>query len=123
MAKKSSIHPVVTILSVAVALALLAYILFGWSRKRDIVGAWVADTSAVGSGFQCGTQGIAASVNNSTYQYNSWELSGNKMIMRGKLFQDRRVRDFCDTLLIKKLSSSVLVVEQDGRTTSYHKVR
>lgn len=123
MAKKNSIHPVVTILSIVVALALLAYILFGGVRKRDISGTWIADTSAIRSGFQCGTHGIAASVNNSTCQYNSWELSGNKMILRGKLFQDRRVYDFSDTLHIKKLTSTVLVVEEDGRTTSYHKVR
>ena len=123
MAKKNGIHPILMFLAVALLLGIAAYTLFGNSKKRDIIGTWVTDTSHVESGFQCGAAGIAASINNSTYQYNTWELSRNNLILNGKEFRDRNVYPFSDTLKIKKLSSKTLVVEQNSKTTRYKKIR
>lgn len=120
--KRNGIHPVLTIAAIAALIGMLAYIVLGKDQKRDIVGTWVTDTCEVGSGFRCGMQGLASSINNTTYQYNNWELSKNKLILTGKEFSGKRVYDFSDTLTIKRLNSKSLVVEQDGRTTHYKKI-
>ncbi|MBO7489416.1 MAG: hypothetical protein J6T88_03970 [Bacteroidales bacterium] len=120
--KRNGIHPVLTIAAIAAVIGILAYIVLGSDRKRDIIGTWVTDTCEVESGFRCGVQGLAASINNTTYQYNTWELSKDKLILTGKEFVGKRIYDFSDTLTIKKLSSKSLVVEQDGRTTHYKKI-
>lgn len=123
MAKRNGIHPILTILAVAALLGILAYALFSGRKQRDILGTWVTDTCKVESGFQCGTMGIAATINNATYQYNNWELSHGNLILSGKQFKDRRVYEFSDTLKIKRLTSKSLVVEQNGKTTNYKKIR
>ena len=121
MARHNGIHPIVTAAAIVAVLALLAYIVFGGSRQRDIVGTWVTDTSTVESGFRCGTKGIASTINNTTYQYNTWKLHHNNLILSGKEFRDKQVLDFSDTLKIKKLTSKALVVEHNGQTTHYKK--
>ncbi|MBP5190798.1 MAG: hypothetical protein J6031_07790 [Bacteroidales bacterium] len=123
MKKKNGIHPIITVVAVLLVVAILLYALFGGNRKRDIIGTWVTDTAGIETGFQCGNHGIAATINNATYQYNRWELRRHSLILKGKEFRDRRVYDFSDTLLVKHLSSKQLVVEQQGRTTEYHKIR
>ena len=123
MKKHNGIHPILTVLAILLVLALLVYALFGGNRKRDIIGTWVTDTNGIETGFQCGNNGIAATINNSTYQYNSWEMHRSKLILKGKDFRDERILDFSDTLEIKHLSSNQLTVQQYGHTTEYHKIR
>lgn len=123
MAKRNGIHTIVTAAVIIALLAILVNALFGGSRKRDIIGTWVTDADGIETGFQCGNQGIAATINNATYQYNSWEMRRNALILKGKEFHNRRVYDFCDTLVIKRLNSKQLTVEQNGETTEYHKIR
>lgn len=123
MAKRNGIHLTTTILAILAIAAIVAYAIFGGSKKREIVGTWVTDTCAIESGFQCGTRGIAASINYATRQYNSWEIHNNDLILKGKLFNNRRVTDIADTMAIKKLSSKTLVVEQNGKTVQYKRIR
>jgi len=123
MAKKSGIHPTTAIVAMLALIAIGAYSLFGNSRKRDIMGTWVADSSTVDYGFQCGAYGIAASINNSTTQYNSWRLSNKKLLLKGKLFKERRVLEIEDTLVIEKLSAKTLIATEKGKTTKYKKIR
>ena len=116
--KKKKLNPIAVTGAVILALAVAVYSIFG-----DIIGTWVVDTNEVESGFQCGKHGIAASIKNSTKQYNTWELRKGKLIMKGKLFSEGRVNDFNDTLLILNLNSEKLTVKQDDKTTRYHKIR
>lgn len=121
--KKKKLNPIAVASAVILALAVGAYSLFGDRKQYDIIGTWVVDTNEVESGFQCGKHGIAASIKNSTKQYNSWELNKGKLILRGKLFANDRVHDFCDTLHIVTLNSEKLTVSESNETTHYHKIR
>ena len=117
------IHFSLFILAIACIIAFALIAILGGNKKSDLLGTWVTDTCAIQSGFQCGTQGLAASINNSTQQYNSWELHKDKLILKGKQFKDRRVYDLSDTLTIKKLSPQNLTIEQNGKTVQYKKIR
>ncbi|MBQ1409401.1 MAG: hypothetical protein IIY87_06555 [Bacteroidales bacterium] len=121
--KKKKLNPIAVTGAVILALAVAVYSIFGDRKQYDIIGTWVVDTNEVESGFQCGKHGIAASIKNSTKQYNTWELRKGKLIMKGKLFSEGRVNDFNDTLLILNLNSEKLTVKQDDKTTRYHKIR
>jgi hypothetical protein len=110
-----------TIVAIAAVLAILAYTVFGNSRQRDIIGTWVTGPAGQECGFRCGVHGIAASINITTRQYNSWRLSRNCLILDGKTFEGKRVFDISDTLKIKKLTSKLLTVEQEGETLNYRK--
>ena len=123
MAKRNGIHPILTAGAIIALLAILFNALFGGSHKRDIIGTWVTDSAGIETGFQCGNQGIAATINNATYQYNSWKLNRDRLILKGKEFRDRRVYEFSDTLNIKHLNAKQLIVEHNGTTTKYHKIR
>ena len=121
--KLRSIHTLITVGVLLLIVAILVYVLFGGPKRRDILGTWVTDTCDVASGFQCGKQGIAASVKDATTQYNNWELRGGNLILSGKRFENRRVYPFSDTLHIKVLNSNRLVTVQEGRTVQYKKIR
>ena len=125
MAKKRfrSIHTILAVAVILLIVGILLYAIWGGSKRRDILGTWVTDTCAVESGFQCGKQGIAASIHDATTQYNNWELRGGNLILSGKRFEERRVHDFSDTLRIKTLNASRLVTEQEGHTVEYKKIR
>lgn len=120
---KRKINPIAVTLAVILAVAVGVYALFGDRKQYDIIGSWVVDTSEVESGFQCGKQGIAASIKNSTTQYNSWELRKGNLIMKGKLFNDGHINDFCDTLRIIELDSEKMTIKQNDRITRYHKIK
>ena len=102
-------------------IGILVYSIFGGQKDRDILGGWVANTDSGASGFQCGRQGIAASINNSRVQYYEWELHGNNLLLKGKLFTEEEVEDIIDTLTIKKLTSSSLTVSHNGKKVNYTK--
>lgn len=121
--KRNIKHITFAILAVLAILCLLIYSIIGGSKRREITGTWVTDTSEVESGFQCGTQGIAASINNSTKQYNKWEMKSGKLILTGKEFRDRKVFDFSDTMAIIRLNSDQLTLEKDGKRCNYKKIR
>lgn len=114
-------------LSIIVVLLLLAglalYHIFGNSNQRNILGCWTVEQSGTESGFQCGKEGLAASINNPTKQYNKWKISKGMLILEGKLFDDYRIIQFSDSLHIKHLNKEILLVEQNGTTTKYHKTR
>lgn len=121
--KKKKLNPIAVALAVILALAVGAYSLFGDRKQYDIIGTWVVDTNEVESGFQCGKQGIAASIKNSTKQYNTWELNKGKLILEGKLFSNGRVHDFSDTLKIISLNSENMTVSEGDKKIHYHKIR
>ena len=123
MSRKFVKHTVLTILSIAVLLGLLVYAIIGNTKNRDIIGTWVTDTAGIETGFQCGFNGIAASINNDTCQYNLWETSRNKLILKGKRFVDNNVYDFSDTMEIVSIDDSELSLKRNGKVVHYLKSR
>lgn len=123
MKKTNSIHFILAMLAVFAVLGIMFYSIFGGSKKRDIIGTWIIDTNHIESGFQCGKGGIAASIRNSTTQYNNWIISQHRLILKGKRFKDGRVTDINDTLTIKRLNSKNLTIVFDSTEMHYRKIR
>ncbi len=123
MKKKNPAHLLLAIAAILVLVGLAVYSIFGGRTRRDIIGVWVCDSAGVTTGFQCAGDGMAASVHNSTTQYNNWEISHHNLILIGKRFEERRVHDIADTLTIKHISSKSLTTEHNGKTTNYIKIR
>ena len=122
MAKRNKIHSVFTIIAILLIIGIFVYSLLGNNKKRDIVGAWVTTIDGKEQGFQCGTQGLAASINNDTCQYNNWELAGGNLLLKGKAFRDGSVLTICDTLKILKLNPNTLTVKNKDAKTTYTKL-
>jgi len=123
MRKKNSRHYLIFGFITAALLILAIYIAIGGRQQRAIRGCWVVEQEGALRGFQCGQNGIAASIKDSKRQYNRWELHHGELILHGKLFDDYRVSEFHDTLQIKSLTDDQLVVTQHGRQTIYKKIR
>lgn len=123
MSKENRKHTIIGVGAILIVVALLLYIITGHSKKREIKGTWIADTTNVETGFQCGDDGLAASIGNPTCQYNSWELHKGNLILKGKLFHDYHVEEIADTFRIISLSQSQLTVNHNGTVTRYVKTR
>ncbi len=123
MDKKNRKHLLLALAIIVITLGVTAYVLLSGRQKREIVGTWVVDTAGVEQGFQCGADGIAASIYDPWHQYSSWTISGNKLILEGKIFDEHGVYNTTDTLKIKQLNSSSLTIEQNGKETRYKKIR
>ena len=117
------IHSAAVVMVLIVAAALTVYMVRGRVNEKDIIGTWVADDGEDQSGFRCGKQGIAATINNATRQYSSWETSRGRLILHGKQFDGNNIYDISDTIQIKRLNSSTLVGSCDGKQLSYKKIR
>lgn len=123
MSKQNRKHTIIGVGAILIVVALLIYIIIGHSTKREIKGTWIADTTSVETGFQCGNDGLAASIGNPTCQYNSWELHKGNLILKGKLFHNYHVEEIADTLKIINLSQKQLTVNHNGKVTRYVKTR
>lgn len=121
MSRRITIHPFLALAAIIAIIAMLAYSIFGGHQRRDILGTWTPANDPTAPGFQCGKQGLAASVRNSTVQYTNWELSKKRLLLTGKRFDNGRVYSITDTLLIKRLNSSALSVSFKGKTMHYKK--
>lgn len=120
MSRRLTIHPFVAVAAILAVLAMLAYAIFGGHKQRDILGAWIPlDSSACA--FQCGKQGLAASIGSPSVQYTNWELSKNRLLLKGKRFSKDNVSPITDTLYIKKLNSSALTVTFNDNTIHFRK--
>lgn len=123
MRKNNATHITLMLLAIAAALGLLAYSIFGDRGRRDIIGTWVVERDGVETGFQCAANGIAASIYMPTRQYSNWEMNRKRLVLKGKLFEGRRVYDIADTLPVRRLTSKTLFVETDSGTVQYKKIR
>lgn len=121
--KNNRKHSLVAIAAVVIVLGLAFYAIFGGRTRRDIIGCWVTTVDGADRGFQCGTRGIAASINIDTLQYTDWEIHGKTLVLKGKRFANRHVFDIADTLQIRKINASTMVVASGDSTRTYHKTR
>lgn len=123
MKKVNGKHTIVALGAIVVAIGLAVYAIVGGRTRRDILGSWVVSTENGAPGFQCGVDGIAASVHNDTIQYNAWKRKRNNLILSGKRFANNRVTPFGDTLEVLHLSATQLHVRKGHDTVTYYKIR
>lgn len=100
---------------VFVAMALFA--VCGCSDGNDVyLGTWrrIPEGDSLYRGFTLGTNGIAASMNETTTQYNGWHHKGDRLLLSGQRFTDTTVVPFTDTLIVKKITADSLVVSSKG---------
>lgn len=123
MRKRIKKHYFLGISAIVAVAAYLVFYIWGGHNERDILGCWVVDSAGIQKGFQCGSNGIAAPVSNPDMQYSSWSISRNKLILNGKQFTEYNIVPFSDTLRIRQLNKSTLVVQQGDTQRRYHKIR
>ena len=61
-------------------------------------------------GFSLDGNGIAASLNQPSIQYNAWRSKRDTLWLSGILFSDTSATPFTDTLIVKKISHDSLVL-------------
>lgn len=101
---------------VFVAVALFA--VYGCSDDAaEYIGTWrrIPAGDSIYRGFTLGGNGIAASVNLSTTQYNTWRRKRDTLWLSGKRFTDTSVVPFTDTFLVKKITHDSLVLLSDKK--------
>lgn len=107
------LHRLLFLLSV-----VAASVFAGCSDGADVyIGTWhrIPAGDSLYRGFTLGGNGIAAPLNESTNQYNSWRRKRDTLWLSGQRFTDTSVAPFIDTLIVKKITSDSLVVRSEGR--------
>lgn len=90
--------------------------------NNSIAGEWVEPIPGIESqvqGIRLEENGKATSINMATLQYESWERTGNKLILKGKSIGNRQTIEFVDTLNICKHTTDSLVLNRDGLKITY----
>lgn len=80
--------------------------------SSEIAGTWkrIEPGDSLYRGFTLGGNGIAASLNQTTTQYNAWHRKRDTLWLSGIHFADTAAIPFTDTLLVKKITDDSLVI-------------
>lgn len=95
-----------------------ATIMAGCSNDADVyIGTWrrIPSGDSLYRGFTLGSNGIAASVNQSETQYNSWHRKRDTLWLSGQRFNDTSVAPFIDTFIVKRITEDSLVVRSESK--------
>ncbi len=89
------------------------------SNQKELAGIWVQPIpgqtgQAAIQGIALNPDGTATSVNMHTLLYTSWEVDGNKLILRGESLGNGQTIPFTDTLTIDQRTSMETLVLHDG---------
>lgn len=97
-------------------------------NSRELIGKWVQPIPGQESqlqGFKLKTDNSAESINTNTMKYEKWKLSKDTLFLYGHTKGVAEQSSFTDTLLIKNISDSELVISYKGSSTgdeqTYHK--
>ncbi len=87
---------------------------------KDFAGNWIevmpANTQYL-QGVTLNTDGTASSIGMATLKYESWSLSGDRLVLNGKSIGNGQTLDFSDTLDVVNLTTDSMTL---GRFGSYH---
>lgn len=97
----------------------VATIMAGCSDDADVyIGTWrrIPAGDSLYRGFTLGGNGISASLNLSTTQYNNWHRKRDTLWLSGQRFTDTSVAPFIDTFIVKKITQdSLVVLSREGK--------
>ena len=88
-------------------------------NERDFTGNWIEVMPAnpqIVQGVTLNADGTASSIGMATLKYESWSLSGDRLILNGKSIGNGQTIDFSDTLDVVKLTPDSMTL---GRSGSY----
>lgn len=98
------------------------------NNSQELVGKWVQPIPGQESqlqGFELKTGNSAESINTNTIKYEKWKLSKDTLFLSGHTEGVAEQSFFTDTLLIKNISDSELVISYKGSSAgdeqTYHK--
>ncbi len=107
-----------------VALAASALILASCAEplnKENLVGIWVQPVPgmALVQGIELKEDGSARSVNMATLKYESWELDGRSIVLRGTSIGNGTSSTFSDTLGIIRADKDSLILRKGSLSLEY----
>lgn len=77
------------------------------------------DLLGVTQGFELCADGTASSINMATLSYESWERSGDTLLLRGQSIGNGQTLSFIDTLLVERCTTDSLVVQRGILTRKF----
>lgn len=110
-----------TVLSCACALLLAGCCSSG---DKALIGSWTQPVPGMenqSQGIRFESEGKASSIGMATLLYESWKKEDDELILTGKSIGNGQTISFTDTLRIKELTGSSLILEQNGFELKYSK--
>lgn len=94
-------------------------------NDKDLLGSWVEPIPGMEGmqGIRLEENGLASSINMATLRYESWERSGDKLVLRGQSIGNGQTISFSDTLNIVRADGDSLVLGQGDLRIRYAKSR
>ena len=90
--------------------------------NKKIIGTWIQPKDEMSiideQGFTLLEDGEVLDINNGYYNYQSWEKTGEKLILKGA-YTGTNPHEFCDTMNIKEVTDEHLILEQGGYEVTY----
>lgn len=94
--------------------------------KRDLKGEWIEMESPYVQGFELKgglfSKPKAKAIGTQTLEYDSWELKGRELILRGKSIGNQNSCDFEQSFQVLKLDDDELVLRKGDLMLRYAKV-
>lgn len=92
----------------------------------SILGDWVQPIPGMEDkqqGISLKENGVAASINMATLQYKSWEAKDSLLLLSGTSIGNHTSSDFTDSLVIRELTDSTLILQRGELTDSYQRAK
>ena len=88
------------------------------SGKNQLYGSWITEGYGKKAqkikGFTLGRNGLASTINNPRFHYETWKRDGNLLIICGKEIKDTCFLPLIDTFYIKEVTEKNLVIVNSG---------
>ncbi|MDD7153585.1 MAG: lipocalin family protein, partial [Candidatus Cryptobacteroides sp.] len=90
-------------------------------NKENLVGIWVQPVPgmALVQGIELKEDGSARSVNMATLKYESWELDGRSIVLRGTSIGNGTSGTFSDTLRVIRADRDSLILRKGSLSLEY----
>ena len=92
------------------------------SGESRLIGSWIQSVPGMEGaiqGIRIEKGGKASSINMHTLVYEHWKKDGDRLLLTGKSIGNGQTLSFTDTMQIKKLTATSLVLERGTYTAEY----